>query len=763
MELLNIIIPMISKDRSRDMSYFGTLGATIKSICNNEKGLEIWKSCCINEVKQLCDEYWNLLPDNISTLKVSDILSIEDIENHNFDKLRSIGYMNHGLNKELDPETIYESYVTNRNVFKYAKSCDINMLLYWSKTDSPDQYYKNISYGNIPYHQSDLYNRAIKSYTSVNRESILSNMIIINEKELFSEHIPFDRDIYLIGAMGTGKTNAIYYHIENCESYLVISNKCIQAKKYKDMFTNSTLYKETDNWTKSNKLIVELESLRYVSKYDYDVLLIDEVESIWRLLISKTLTGKELETLSTFLLLLHRCKRIIVMDAFLKEDTVKFLIEKRKNIPYHIIINEFKQVERSGERICRMYNKKSEWIGDLINDKRRKVIPCLSKKMADDIYQTLENIGQKTLLITKDTPNSIKYMNPDDNWSSYHNIVYTPSLSNSISFTKEHFDVLYVYGNNGSCGPEDLIQMMGRVRDIKDKYINVYIESKYTKIKIDSDICNKMISFKRLGKCNTFSPVSKEIVYKYMETGRDVFNKYSDVPFLASQWMTTDESIKDLYARLYVDRTLGQLCFKSIFIHILENQMGYKIEKKYNGLNTGSLDKKGTVINRIDKQVYNSYVLQSYPLYEKTYTLWTKGKHDEIKKIANMARGIDINMKNDVFKLFELGGTRINTISDLKSTEVILRYTTRDRDKLEPICKRLAMYYGITVDRAFWKWIGKLFGDKLLINGSQLPDVSKNSVTTYQYKLHIADWLYWFIKIDPPSSLNTEINTIYNK
>lgn len=154
---------------------------------------------------------------------------------------------------------------------------------------------------------------------------------------------------------------------------------------------------------------------------------------------------------------------------------------------------------------------------------------------------------------------------------------------------------------------------------------------------------------------------------------------------------------------------------------------------------------KMKLIDDENRRIFNTYIDKSYSLYEKTYTLWTKGKHDEIKKIANMARGIDINMKNDVFKLFELGGTRINTISDLKSTEVILRYTTRDRDKLEPICKRLAIYYGITVDRAFWKWIGKLFGDKLLINGSQLPDTKSNKDVVYQYKLHIADWLYWFI------------------
>lgn len=56
------LVPLISKDRSRDMSYFLAMGRCLHRIFKGEgEGLELWRSACIPEMEDTCDEYWATL------------------------------------------------------------------------------------------------------------------------------------------------------------------------------------------------------------------------------------------------------------------------------------------------------------------------------------------------------------------------------------------------------------------------------------------------------------------------------------------------------------------------------------------------------------------------------------------------------------------------------------------------------------------------------------------------------------------------------
>lgn len=56
------LIPLISKDRSRDMSSFLSMGRCLYRIFNGESmGLDLWIQVSIDEMHPLCDEYWGTL------------------------------------------------------------------------------------------------------------------------------------------------------------------------------------------------------------------------------------------------------------------------------------------------------------------------------------------------------------------------------------------------------------------------------------------------------------------------------------------------------------------------------------------------------------------------------------------------------------------------------------------------------------------------------------------------------------------------------
>lgn len=53
------LIPLISKDRSRDMSFFLAMGRCLYRIFKgDENGLELWRQASIPEMQDVCDEYW---------------------------------------------------------------------------------------------------------------------------------------------------------------------------------------------------------------------------------------------------------------------------------------------------------------------------------------------------------------------------------------------------------------------------------------------------------------------------------------------------------------------------------------------------------------------------------------------------------------------------------------------------------------------------------------------------------------------------------
>lgn len=363
-------------------------------------------------------------------------------------------------------------------------------------------------------------------------------------------------DLYVKSAMGTGKTKMLQSIIDSSKSYIIISNRIIQANKYSNMFPKATLY-GTDGWTDVcvDKLVVQLESIHKIERHQYQYVVLDEIEGILRLLISSTMYNKEMDTIGKLIDIISRCDMCITMDAFLKESTIGWIKTLRYGRQYNIVVNTYRQIERSGMKNVYCIPNRKQWVSKLVDDNSRKVIACLSKNMANRISTMLYDKGESTcLVITGDSDNSIKTADPHTLWCRYHNIIYTSAIANSISYEYNHFNTLYVYGCRGSAGPEELLQMMGRVRSMSSNDIYVHCSRVWFNSKNDDEDT----SYEQSIILDEYLPMSDSAVMKDMKTIGSSSRLSIRKHILSRIWNILDDRIRILYSRLYADRGCGQ-------------------------------------------------------------------------------------------------------------------------------------------------------------------------------------------------------------
>jgi len=630
------------------------------------------------------------------------------------------------------------------------------------------QAYNNSIYGPIPIHTYDidlvrkrqhdiLVLNAINAY-SLSPYNKITN-VNIHEQDI--PYIPSTGDVYVRSAMGTGKTKTIISTINESDSHLILSNKIIQAHKYDTLFPHTILY-GTNGWMEEDvyKLIVQMESIHKIGNYTYDIVVLDEIETLLRLMISSTMKDKELASLQVLTRAIRNAGRVIVMDAFLKEETIEWIRSMRYSKECKFIQNTYRQIERSGDRELYMVDKKDDIISLIMDDNSKKVIPCLSKNMATSLYQMLMNKGENTLCITGDSDTHIKRMDPHNLWDKYHNIIYTSAIANSVSYEKEYFDTLYVIGCRGSAYAEELIQMMGRVRCIKNSKIYAFISNAwYIRSSKNDDDLEEVNSVDILEN-NMYLPASKKQVYKDMDKLGNAFKGKKYKPSIAIAWDTVNSHTTSFFARILSDRGLDQRCFKSIFIHIMREYMGWKIVENYKPVVEKVEMKKVKSVSKKDREVYDTYVDDKYTRRDEVYdNYWRKSRKNSIMNMIHMKRRTRdtpdtemkhkyIDMYTDVRRLFMSGGVDINKCIENKSKSIVLKYVSSSSiNELEDdVLIRLAAYYGISLDLHHkWGWIHAFLVHDMFMKCDRKMK-NTNNIRTYTYTIDLTDWLWYHIK-----------------
>lgn len=355
----------------------------------------------------------------------------------------------------------------------------------------------------------DYVNKACQDYDKNTKLSL--NYINIDKLDIDFNDI-FQQYIFVKSDLGTFKTTCLKKYIDNfCynKTILVISFRISFANDFANKF-NFISYQQikgvisNDNY---KSVVLQIDSLlRYIDKVNIDLLVCDEIESIFNQLfeMKQNKYNDVVLIYQRFINLIKNSKKCIFMDGLLEQSTIRFIkymcnidddhirfinnVYKPKinntyelNIIHHKSINEHEIIMNN--------------IIDLLKNNKKIAVFSQSSNFAHTLekYIIMLNLNINILLYTGrdfhfngvDFMKNAKYndilltgINNVLNDKQCQLFIYTSTITAGISIDYE-FDILF----HISCpNTNDIIstyQALHRVRNIKEKLIKSYIINKH--------------------------------------------------------------------------------------------------------------------------------------------------------------------------------------------------------------------------------------------------------------------------------------------
>ena len=351
--------------------------------------------------------------------------------------------------------------------------------------------------------------KALKFDELINIDEYINNIKIIktiSQNEFIDTSCKYN--IFFIG-MGGGKTEQTIIYMKNNPQlkYLFITpNQALGFSVYKRMvdaniniehydIEYSTKKTKTNKhkceMNKANNLICCINSLHYIDYNKYDVVIIDEAETVLtKWFDNKTLNGafdRSTYSWTVFLRLLDTAKRVIMLDAFTTKKTIEFV----KSMPNDNTFIIYKKCEELSERVFEILPTKNMAIDGIIkklktNNKVFIYYPFLTGNK--------HNISMKELneVITKATGKTGKIYNSEIDdalilelkdvnkyWADIDFIITNSKITVGVNFDiKNIFDCCFLF-LAGFSSPRDVIQASCRARHIISDKVYVNFIDKY--------------------------------------------------------------------------------------------------------------------------------------------------------------------------------------------------------------------------------------------------------------------------------------------
>lgn len=326
-------------------------------------------------------------------------------------------------------------------------------------------------------------------FTSANKIEYCGDIEYVAYNEPVMRDYPTEKDLYIRAAMGLGKTEALLRMLDKLTkdnptlSILVITFRKSLAYEFQNKFSGLGI--ESYNNIKGDirtdehkRVICQTESIHRLQN-PYDIVILDECESILDQLLAKT--HKSLPIVhATIAMVLEHSARIISMDANLSIRTTKYINCFRNNKPAYYIHNTFNRKQQfkhrdKGVPVNHLTTSKSLISAKIITslDAGEKIVVgmTISTKaiiaMGDAIREKYPD--KKIKIYTSET-------NPEEkkaDFSDFNNamegvdcLIFSPSLQAGVSFTLKHFHTFYGIFSAASVNIMGVRQMMHRIRNL---------------------------------------------------------------------------------------------------------------------------------------------------------------------------------------------------------------------------------------------------------------------------------------------------------
>jgi hypothetical protein len=373
----------------------------------------------------------------------------------------------------------------------------IGTLIKWAK----DENIKNI-YINYKLELNNIVNKYPIKPIEINVSNLTEdNLTILSQAKLTPDiYTPVlnKKLIAIQSEKGTGKTSNLFETLFNNENTIIDDNTSILFISSRITFGYKLLgdleeygfelysnIKEQHIYSK--RIICQVDSLMRLEKDKYDIIIIDECETLARYITSTHFTKNPKANLIVSMLEMRiaDANQVYIMDADLSDRCINYyskIVNLKNMSDFHLIINNYKPYME----YTLIYSHYSTWLKKIlmfIESDKKLVIAMASNAKAKDLNKKIIETfpEKKVLFIHKETTDEDKrslLLNVNEEWIKYDIIIYTPSVCMGVSFDIiNHFDNIFAYGCHESLGAQEWCQMIHRVRSPKNKEIFISIDN----------------------------------------------------------------------------------------------------------------------------------------------------------------------------------------------------------------------------------------------------------------------------------------------
>jgi hypothetical protein len=230
------------------------------------------------------------------------------------------------------------------------------------------------------------------------------------------------------------------------------------------------------------RLVVQIESLMKLKSgfKPYDLLILDEIESLFRQLASNKTMSKKLHAIICILKdLIKNAKYVICTDAFLSARTIEIIKELRSHTKIRCEWNTHIKVKRQAIKYDSFSHLNAKALELLKNGKKIYYV-LSSKKKADELKKTLEThlLGIKILIYTKTDGDRSTLNNIRNIWNQYDILITTSTITVGVNFDIPYFDHVFIYCSSFGPPVRDIFQSHMRVRELKENQMHYCIYSR---------------------------------------------------------------------------------------------------------------------------------------------------------------------------------------------------------------------------------------------------------------------------------------------
>ena len=436
---------------------------------------------------------------------------------------------------------------------------------------------------------------------------------IVNEVKLDLDVNDFiNNDVIIIkSGTATGKTqnvSAIFKQLKQKDKSLnviCIVNLITLAKEQIKTFETQEIilndYKTQLKDFETGSGVICLNSLYKLNTLDIDfdktVLYIDEINDLINCMTHNDRLDKYLNSIYSYLIkLIKNCKKVIISDATINQNTLNLLFT-RKPDKRLLIINTIKKFDKIK---CIKHQDENAFIEDLrthIKAKKYFLIGSDGNKLITKLYTNLiEEFQQQKddfILITGDTVDR-----PDPKFFENKYVFYSPSITTGVSFIlkdikQDHF----IYTTKKPLiTPISIYQMSCRTRNM-DKLISYSSPKSSSKKKFES-----------LAECETHFKNILNINEKVLRMSKSC-NEQDDISI-----------IENTFFKLFCYNEYQKQVFNTDFeahLDIILKDAGFKIETKGELKTLDKEDKQDMkeIYNQMIEGSFEEYLDLQYPIY----------------------------------------------------------------------------------------------------------------------------------------------------